>query len=133
MVTIKPLLLVVDDHPGIRYLLTKVLSDEGYAVIEATSGPAALQKAKDFCPALILLDMKLPGKNGFEMLQDIKRSGLSTKVIMMTAYDELYLLNAARKLGANDCVTKPFDIIDLCRRVERVLAQSSQTNRLMVG
>ena len=110
-----PVVLVIDDQPGIRRLLFEVLSEEGYDVAVAANGLEGLEKSRDLKPALTLMDMKMPGMDGIETLRELKRAGRGDKVIMMTAYGELDLIHEARQIGAYDYITKPFDIMELCR------------------
>ena len=124
MTTKRTVVLVIDDQPGIRRLLTEVLQEEGYSVMEAANGYDGLQKAKEFRPALILMDMKMPGMDGIETLKELRRLGIGEKVIMMTAYGELDLVNEAKEIGAADYITKPFDIVALCRLIERNIADA---------
>jgi Response regulator containing CheY-like receiver, AAA-type ATPase, and DNA-binding domains len=132
MAMTRPVVLVIDDQPGIRRLLTEVLSEEGYSVAEASNGYDGLQKAKDVRPALILMDMKMPGMDGIETLRELKRLGIGDRVIMMTAYGELDLVTEAKEIGAADYITKPFDIIALCEIIQRNLADG-QVSRLAIG
>lgn len=106
-------ILIVDDQMGIRMLLSEVLKSEGYTVVEASNGVAALEVANQEQPDLILLDMKLPGMDGIQILKSLQSNGILASVIMMTAYGELELINEAKKLGAKSHFTKPFDIDDL--------------------
>jgi two-component system response regulator (stage 0 sporulation protein F) len=124
MATKNTVVLVIDDQPGIRRLLIEVLSEEGYAVAEAANGYDGLQKAKDLHPALILMDMKMPGMDGIETLRELKRLGIGEKVIMMTAYGELDLVTEAKEIGAADYITKPFDIVALCQMIRKNLGES---------
>ena len=132
MVSTKPGILVIDDQPGIRRLLIEVLSEEGYVVVEASNGYDGLQKAKDHHPSMILMDLKMPGMDGIETLKELKRLGMSSKVIMMTAYGELDLITEAKELGAVDYITKPFDIIVLCQMIQRNLYDEN-AERLMIS
>lgn len=79
MTTNRPVVLVIDDQPGIRRLLIEVLSEEGYSVVEAANGYDGLQKAKDVHPAVILMDMKMPGMDGIETLREMKRIGIGDR------------------------------------------------------
>lgn len=133
MVTGEPLVLVIDDQPGIRRLLTEVLSEEGYSVIEAANGYDGLQKARDYQPALILMDMKMPGMDGIETLRELKRLGIGDKVVMMTAYGELDLVNEAKEIGAADYITKPFDIVALCQMIDRNITGGGTEGRLAIS
>lgn len=121
----KSTILVVDDQPGIRRLLLEVLTEEGYDVHTAANGYEGMQKAKEVNPTLILMDMKMPGMDGIETLRELKQLNQAEKVIMMTAYGELGLVNIAKELGAYAYVTKPFDIIELCTMIEHVISQKS--------
>ncbi|MBM0065821.1 response regulator [Alkalicoccobacillus gibsonii] len=106
-------LLVVDDQYGIRVLLNEILQKDGYAVYQAANGVQALSIVKEENPELILLDMKIPGMDGLEILRRIKVTHPDIKVIMMTAYGELNLINEAIELGAVSYFSKPFDIDDV--------------------
>ncbi|MCL6547686.1 MAG: response regulator [Alicyclobacillus sp.] len=105
--------LVVDDQLGIRMLLQEALGNEGHDVFQAPNGPAALDIIRRENPDLILLDMKIPGMDGLEILRNIRKLDIDTKVIMMTAYGELDLIQEAMELGALAHFTKPFDIDEL--------------------
>ena len=129
----KSIVLVVDDQPGIRRLLMEVLTEEGYVVYTAANGYEGMQKAKDLNPALILMDMKMPGMDGIETLRELKNINQSDRVIMMTAYGELGLVNIAKELGAYAYVTKPFDIIELCTMIGQVIAEKSSTCESKIG
>ncbi len=129
----KSIVLVVDDQPGIRRLLMEVLTEEGYVVYTAANGYEGMQKAKDLNPALILMDMKMPGMDGIETLRELKNINQSDRVIMMTAYGELGLVNIAKELGAYAYVTKPFDIIELCTMIGQVIAEKNSTCESKIG
>src|SRR5690606_5044016 len=105
--------LVVDDQVGIRVLLVEVFSTEGYETYQASNGKAALQIVREKRPDLVLLDMKIPGMDGLEILKQIREFDPSIKVIMMTAYGELAMIRKATDLGALMHFTKPFDIDEL--------------------
>lgn len=127
-----PMVLVIDDQPGIRRLLTEVLSEEGYEVATAANGYEGLQKAKELNPSLILMDMKMPGMDGIEALREMKHIGQGEKVIMMTAYGELDLINEAKEIGVYAYITKPFDIVALCGMIKEYLDGTAQ-KPLMTG
>ncbi|EGO64575.1 response regulator [Acetonema longum] len=128
----QPTILVIDDQPGIRRLLTEVLAENGYTVANASNGYEGLQKARELKPALILMDMKMPGMDGIETLRELKRLGQGGKVIMMTAYGELDLVNEAKEIGAAAYITKPFDIIELCQLIQTSLNEPSDTLKLQI-
>ncbi|SDZ45007.1 two-component system, response regulator, stage 0 sporulation protein F [Evansella caseinilytica] len=106
----KKKLLIVDDQFGIRVLLNEVFEKDGYKTLQASNGKAALKIVEEENPDLILLDMKIPGMDGLEILREIKKMGANSKVIMMTAYGELEMINEAMQLGALTHFAKPFDI-----------------------
>jgi len=114
-------ILVVDDQFGIRALLHEVLRQEGYEVFQAPNGPTALEIVTNESPDLILLDMKIPGMDGLEILRNIRKLEIDTKVIMMTAYGELDLIQEAMEMGALAHFTKPFDIDELREAVNAQL------------
>lgn len=103
-------ILVVDDQFGIRILLTEILQKDGYTTFQAANGIQALSIVEKHQPDLVLLDMKIPGMDGLEILKKIKESWPHIEVIMMTAYGELNMINEAIRLGAKKHFTKPFDI-----------------------
>ncbi|HHY22372.1 MAG TPA: response regulator [Bacilli bacterium] len=112
--------LVVDDQYGIRVLLKEILEKDGYAMYQAANGMQALTLIEQHQFDLVLLDVKLPGMNGLEILKQVKEQYPQVEVIMMTAYGELNLIKEARKLGALAYFTKPFDISE----VRKIIANS---------
>ncbi|CAM3777706.1 MULTISPECIES: response regulator [Paenibacillus] len=113
--------LIVDDQNGIRILLVEVFSSEGYETFQAANGKAALEIVKLHAPDLVLLDMKIPGMDGLEILKHIKQMNPDIKVIMMTAYGELDMIKEATDLGALMHFTKPFDIDEMRQAVNMQL------------
>ncbi|MBT2765637.1 response regulator [Paenibacillus sp. ISL-20] len=113
--------LIVDDQNGIRILLVEVFSSEGYETFQAANGKAALDIVKTHAPDLVLLDMKIPGMDGLEILKHIKQMNPDIKVIMMTAYGELDMIKEATDLGALMHFTKPFDIDEMRQAVNMQL------------
>lgn len=105
--------LVVDDQFGIRVLLQEVLERDGYQMFLAANGEEALWLIDREHPDLVLLDMKIPGMDGIEILSNIRKFDASLKVAMMTAYGELDLVKEATALEAIGHFTKPFDIDDV--------------------
>lgn len=106
-------LLIVDDQMGIRLLLDEVFRREGYQTHLAANGKEALQAATEKAPDCVLLDMKMPGMDGIEVLKKLKSSWPEVPVIMMTAYGEIELTDEALKNGAIRYFTKPFDIYEV--------------------
>lgn len=105
--------LIVDDQYGIRVLLYEVFGKEGYETFQAANGREALDIVTKQSPDLVILDMKIPGMDGLEILKEIKKIDKGIKVIMMTAYGELDMIKEATELGAITHFTKPFDIDEL--------------------
>jgi len=105
--------LIVDDHPSIRILLTEIAENKGLKVFMAESGEVALQIAKKEALDFVLLDLKLPGIDGIEVLQQLKMLNSSLPVILMTAYGELEMLKKAKTYGLDGNIFKPFDFAEL--------------------
>ncbi|WP_279630098.1 response regulator [Paenibacillus protaetiae] len=129
----KKKVLIVDDQNGIRVLLMEVFSSEGYNTFQAANGRLALEIVKEHSPDLVLLDMKIPGMDGLEILKHIKAINRDIKVIMMTAYGELDMIKEATDLGALMHFTKPFDIDEMRIAVNMQLGGDSSNNRFAVG
>ncbi|KYD26050.1 MULTISPECIES: response regulator [Geobacillus] len=115
-------ILIVDDQYGIRILLNEVFQREGYATYQAANGMQALEIARKHRPDLVLLDMKIPGMDGIEILKRLKDIDPDMKVIIMTAYGELDMIQETKELGALMHFAKPFDIDDLRAAVKKCLA-----------
>lgn len=122
--------LIVDDQNGIRVLLVEVFSSEGYQTFQAANGKLALEIVRSESPDLVLLDMKIPGMDGLDILKHIKQIDPTMKVIMMTAYGELDMIKEASDLGALMHFTKPFDIDELRLAVNRFLRPPSAASGL---
>ncbi|WP_088036758.1 response regulator [Evansella clarkii] len=114
-------LLIVDDQFGIRVLLNEVFEKDGYETMQASNGKQALKIIEEKEPDLILLDMKIPGMDGLEILKEIKKMDVKSHVIMMTAYGELEMINEAMRLGALTHFAKPFDIDEVRAEVRKYL------------
>ena len=121
----KEKILIVDDQFGIRILLTEVLQKEGYQTFQAANGFQAIDIAKQNAPDLVLLDMKIPGMDGIEILKRLKEHDQSIKVIIMTAYGELDMIQEAKDLGALTHFAKPFDIDEIRQAVRQYLPVGS--------
>ncbi|WP_054955399.1 response regulator [Paenibacillus dakarensis] len=119
--------LIVDDQNGIRILLMEVFTSEGYETYQAANGRIALDIVKKNEPELVLLDMKIPGMDGLEILKHIKQMNPGIKVIMMTAYGELDMIKEATDLGALMHFTKPFDIDEMRLAVNMQLKNKTNT------
>lgn len=114
-------ILIVDDQFGIRILLNEVLQKEGYQTFQAANGIQALDIVDQHSPDLVLLDMKIPGMDGIEILKRMKQKDDGIRVIIMTAYGELDMIQEAKDLGALTHFAKPFDIDDIRRAVKQYI------------
>jgi len=119
----KPSILVVDDDPNISRLEQLYLEKEGYEVRTAADGNAAAEAFRTLPPDLILLDVMLPGMDGYEVLKTVRRTG-NIPVIMVTARGETFDKVLCLELGADDYVVKPFDGKELTARVKAVLRRA---------
>lgn len=122
----KATILVIEDDPDIRELLAYTLGKEGYEILQAPSGEAGLKAVQEKKPALVLLDVMLPGIDGLEVLRKIKAdpSCRSTPVILASAKGEESDVVAGLELGADDYVTKPFSPRVLVARVRTALRRA---------
>jgi len=114
-------ILIIDDDDQLRKSFVKLLGEEGYSVESAASGEAALELVHKKVPDLVVLDMRLPGMNGFETFQSIHEIEPKLPVIIMTAYGTTETAIEATKMGAFDYVLKPFDIPDMLKVIEQGL------------
>lgn len=119
----RPLILAVDDQELVLKLLRVSLSLEGYHVVTASNGMSALELLEEYEPELVILDIMMPGLDGFQVL-DLIRQRCNVPVIMLTAKREETTLRDALVLGADDYVTKPFSILELAARVRAKLRRT---------
>lgn len=119
--------LLIEDEPGLIRTLTDRLSAEGYGVHHAATGAAGVQAGLTGAADVILLDVMLPDRDGFEVLAELRQRGVVTPVIMVTARDPVEDKVAALRGGADDYLTKPFRVVELLARIEAVLRRSRQT------
>ncbi len=117
-------ILIVDDEPLNLDLLEQELADLGYAVDKADGGKAALETLSARPVDLVLLDYQMPGMNGIEALNEIKKKDAALPVIMITAYGTIERAVEAIKSGADDFVTKPFDPDHLAMVVKKALERA---------
>jgi DNA-binding response OmpR family regulator len=107
MTTTLPRVLVVDDEPNVRLVFRTTLEPAGYTVVEAENGEHALKRLQEAPPALVILDLKMPGLGGMATLRRIREAGLDVPVIIVTAHGSIPDAVEAMKLGAVDFLTKP--------------------------
>ncbi len=114
-------LLIVDDDKSIRYSLKRIF-EEKYAILDAQNGEEALRKVKEHLPDLVIMDIKMPGRSGIEVLKEVKLIDPKSLVILMTAYGTTETAIEAMKYGAFDYILKPFPIPQIKGLVEKALA-----------
>lgn len=117
-------ILVVDDEPHLVDLLTSILEQNDYTVIEASAGREAINKARELMPDLILLDVMLPGMDGFETLKEL-RQVTNAPVIMLTVQANEADRVRGLELGADDYIAKPFSHRELVSRVKAALRRAA--------
>ena len=118
-----PCIMVVDDEHIIRILLKRTLEPEGYEVILAEDGSSALMMLEKHRPDLVILDINMPGLNGFQVLERIRQRS-NVPVIMLTGEGEVTTLGNALSLGADDYVKKPFSTRELLARIRAKLRRA---------
>ena len=120
--------LLVEDEAGLILTLTDRLEAEGFAVKSAADGESGLQMALAESFDLIILDVMLPKKNGYDVCRDLRQKSIDTPVLMLTAKGETIDKVLGLKLGADDYLTKPFEVIELLARIEALLRRSPKTS-----
>jgi DNA-binding response OmpR family regulator len=118
------LILVIEDDPSIVSGLRDALAAEGYQVETATEGRRGFERARDGKPALIVLDIMLPGMSGLEIAKKLRDSGQTTPIILLTARGEENDRILGLELGADDYITKPFSVRELLARIKVVLRRT---------
>lgn len=120
-----PRILIVEDEPGIALGLEDDLRVEGYDVEVAVDGVAGARRAREAAFDLIVLDVMLPGKDGFEVCRELRRAGLRTPILMLTAKSQEAEKVLGFDQGADDYVTKPFGTRELRARIKALLRRAS--------
>ncbi len=127
-------ILLVEDEKGLILTLTDRLTSEGFDVTSAADGKQGFDLAASESFDLIILDVMLPKKNGYDVCRDLRQKGISTPILMLTAKGETIDKVLGLKLGADDYLTKPFEVIELLARVEALLRRSpAQAETLVNG
>jgi len=121
-------ILLVEDEPGLVLTLSDLLAAGGYQVESAMDGPSGLAKALGQRFDVIILDVMLPGRNGYEVCREIRRQGVDVGILMLTARTQVVDRVAGLKTGADDYLTKPFDPAELLARVEALLRRVRKEN-----
>jgi two-component system, OmpR family, alkaline phosphatase synthesis response regulator PhoP len=117
-------LLLVEDEAGLVMTLTDRLTREGYAVETSADGESGLERAAAEAFDLVLLDVMLPRLGGFDVIRELRKRGNETPIIMLTARGQVVDKVVGLKLGADDYVTKPFEMVELLARIEAKLRRA---------
>src|SRR2546423_15212380 len=125
-------ILLVEDEPGLVLTLTDLLTAEGYAVDTAVDGDAGLTKAAASKFDLVVLDVMLPKKTGYDVCRELRQNGVDTAILMLTAKTQVVDRVVGLKLGADDYLTKPFDPAELVARIEALLRRGQKESRIPV-
>ena len=125
-------ILLIEDEPGLVMTVADLLTAEGHRVESVSDGDAGLAKATQEKFALIILDVMLPKKTGFEVCRQLRQAGIDTAILMLTAKTQVVDRVVGLKLGADDYLTKPFDPAELLARVEALLRRVNKENRVNV-
>jgi len=116
-----PEILIADDDPVILHTLAKFFSREGYRIILAHNGQEALSLLKEKEPALLILDIRMPLKSGIEVIKEMASGGVTTPVIVMTAYSNSFTSSDAEVWGVRGYFQKPFDVEEMNMLVRKIL------------
>lgn len=119
-------ILLVEDEPGLRITLSDRLHSEGYQVETAADGEEGLERAAGGSFDLIVLDIMLPRKSGLDVCRDLRQRGFTTPILMLTARGQTVDKVIGLKLGADDYLTKPFEMPELLARIEALLRRARQ-------
>lgn len=117
-------LLVIDDNPKVAWMLREGLREDEYKIVAALDGKAGLQKLIEEQPQVIILDIKLPGMDGMEVLERIRSINRRVEIVMLSGYGETKQIVKAMKLGASDFISKPFDVEEVEIVIRSVLEKS---------
>ena len=117
-------ILLVEDDRELRRFLSKAFREEGYGVTEAENGDRALEKALGVGFGCVVLDVMLPGRDGFSVVTELRARGVFTPVLLLTARDELESRVKGLEGGADDYLTKPFDLAELLARVHALIRRA---------
>jgi two-component system alkaline phosphatase synthesis response regulator PhoP len=123
-------ILLVEDEPGLVLTVSDLLAAEGYEVESAVDGESGLLRASGKNFDVIILDVMLPKKNGFEVCRDLRQRGVDTPILMLTAKTQVKDRVTGLKLGADDYLAKPFDPAELLARLEALLRRVQKENRI---
>lgn len=125
-------ILLIEDDPGLVLTLSDLLSAQGYALETAADGEAGLARASSGLFDLIVLDVMLPKKPGFDVCRELRQKGIDSAILMLTAKTRVADRVVGLKLGADDYLTKPFDPAELLARIEALLRRVQKEDRIPV-
>jgi DNA-binding response OmpR family regulator len=128
-VTTKKRILVIEDEPSLSMTIRDELEFEGFDADVVPDGVAGFERIVNETPDLVVLDIMLPGKSGFEICREVRRRGLDTPIIMLTARAQEVDRVRGLELGADDYVVKPFSLAELLARIHAVLRRSEKPER----
>ncbi|MFZ0520982.1 MAG: response regulator transcription factor [Candidatus Acidiferrales bacterium] len=127
-----PRILIVEDEPGLVLTISDLLTAEGYEVAAATDGTSGLAMATERQFAVIILDVMLPKKTGFDVCRDLRQKGVDSAILMLTAKTQVVNRVVGLKLGADDYLAKPFEPTELLARIEALLRRVHKERRIAV-
>jgi two-component system, OmpR family, alkaline phosphatase synthesis response regulator PhoP len=122
-------ILLVEDEPGLRRTLSDLLTGDGYSVETSADGAQAEERAAKEPFDLIILDVMLPSRSGFDVCRNLRKNGLQTPILMLTARSELNNKVQGFKAGADDYLTKPFEAVELQMRIEALFRRAANVSR----
>ena len=123
-------ILLVEDEPGLQLTLSDLLATEGHHVETAADGELGLSRASGEDFDLVILDVMLPKKTGFDVCRELRQRGIDTAILMLTARTQVADRVVGLKFGADDYLSKPFDPAELLARVEALLRRIQKDNRI---
>jgi two-component system alkaline phosphatase synthesis response regulator PhoP len=125
-------ILIVEDEPGLVLTISDLLTAEGYEVATATDGPTGLAMASEQQFAVIILDVMLPKKTGFDVCRELRQRGVDSAILMLTAKTQVVNRVVGLKLGADDYLAKPFEPTELLARIEALIRRVHKERRIAV-
>ncbi len=128
-------ILIADDDPGIRQVMRAALKKDSFEVIDVADGIAAVEAFKESAPCMVLLDVEMPGQNGFEACEQIRQlpGGAHIPIVMATGREDLSAVNHAYEAGATDFIAKPINWPIFCHRIRYVLRASTHFQRMQTS
>jgi two-component system, OmpR family, alkaline phosphatase synthesis response regulator PhoP len=125
-------ILIVEDEPGLVLTVSDLLTAEAYEVAIATDGPSGLAMASEQQFAVIILDVMLPKKTGFDVCRELRQRGVDSAILMLTAKTQVVNRVVGLKLGADDYLAKPFEPTELLARIEALIRRVRKEGRIAV-